>query len=157
MYIWQKCGLVNKQSVKQVSCHSYHLCDYYTLQKQIVQYHISTSHLKQLNGHSMWVAINRLGDAGQTMQIFYGAAMRPNATISVVNHFVLKYHLVRYQGQWNVELNVACLVRYSKLDCSNDCQTNYTPCSEKMVHFVFKHNFTITSSIFLQFSVTITK
>jgi len=82
------------------------------------------------------------------MQIFYGAAMRPNATISVVNHFVLKYHLVRYQGQWNVELNVACLVRYSKLDCSNDCQTNYTPCSEKMVHLFLS----ITSQLQARFS-----
>jgi len=32
-----------------------------------------------------------------------------------------------------------------------------TPCSEKVVHFVFERNFTTTSSIFLQFSVTITE
>jgi len=30
-------------------------------------------------------------------------------------------------------------------------------CSEKVEHFVFEHNFTITSSIFLQFSVTVTE
>jgi len=32
-----------------------------------------------------------------------------------------------------------------------------TPCSEKVVHFVFERNFTTASSIFLQFSVTITE
>ena len=33
----------------------------------------------------------------------------------------------------------------------------HTPCSEKVTHFVFEHNFTTTSSILLQFSVTVKK
>jgi len=35
--------------------------------------------------------------------------------------------------------------------------TPRSPCSEKVVHFVFEHNFSTTSSIFLQFSVTVTE